>query len=127
MDLVKRRQCLCESMKELDIKYYSIGLPYRDETDDKVIVESVEATIKYFIRAFVKASMTIAYEKNWPLSLSKKKKYNSQEICWKFLGDNLSQSWTNKPPNGMGTNPCGNRWDGIRCTSSKICQLLVLP
>ncbi|RDX69063.1 Isocitrate dehydrogenase [NADP], partial [Mucuna pruriens] len=32
---------------ELDIKYYDLGLPYRDETDDKVTTESAEATLKY--------------------------------------------------------------------------------
>ncbi|KAG4966522.1 hypothetical protein AAZX31_14G195800 [Glycine max] len=32
---------------ELDIKYYDLGLPYRDETDDKVTIESAEATLKY--------------------------------------------------------------------------------
>lgn len=31
---------------ELDIKYYDLGLPYRDATDDKVTVESAEATLK---------------------------------------------------------------------------------
>lgn len=34
---------------ELDIKYYDLGLPYRDETDDKVTIESAEATLKYVI------------------------------------------------------------------------------
>uniref|UniRef100_T2DMJ9 Isocitrate dehydrogenase [NADP] n=1 Tax=Phaseolus vulgaris TaxID=3885 RepID=T2DMJ9_PHAVU len=32
---------------ELDIKYYDLGLPYRDETDDKVTTDSAEATLKY--------------------------------------------------------------------------------
>ncbi|EYU41406.1 hypothetical protein MIMGU_mgv1a005492mg [Erythranthe guttata] len=32
---------------ELDIKYYDLGLPHRDATDDKVTVESAEATLKY--------------------------------------------------------------------------------
>nr|GMD03607.1 isocitrate dehydrogenase [NADP] [Ipomoea batatas] len=32
---------------ELDIKYFDLGLPHRDATDDKVTVESVEATLKY--------------------------------------------------------------------------------
>lgn len=32
---------------ELDIKYYDLGLPYRDQTDDKVTIESAEATLKY--------------------------------------------------------------------------------
>ncbi|KAI8004535.1 Cytosolic isocitrate dehydrogenase [NADP] [Camellia lanceoleosa] len=31
---------------ELDIKYFDLGLPHRDVTDDKVTVESAEATLK---------------------------------------------------------------------------------
>lgn len=34
---------------ELDIKYFDLGLPHRDATDDKVTVESAEATLKYDI------------------------------------------------------------------------------
>lgn len=32
---------------ELDIKYFDLGLPNRDATDDKVTIESAEATLKY--------------------------------------------------------------------------------
>uniref|UniRef100_A0A3P6BT50 Isocitrate dehydrogenase [NADP] n=1 Tax=Brassica campestris TaxID=3711 RepID=A0A3P6BT50_BRACM len=32
---------------ELDIKYFDLGLPNRDSTDDKVTTESAEATLKY--------------------------------------------------------------------------------
>ncbi|CAA6661057.1 unnamed protein product [Spirodela intermedia] len=32
---------------DLDIKYFDLGLPHRDATDDKVTVESAEATLKY--------------------------------------------------------------------------------
>ncbi|CAH2056608.1 unnamed protein product, partial [Thlaspi arvense] len=32
---------------ELDIKYFDLGLPNRDATDDKVTIESVEDTLKY--------------------------------------------------------------------------------
>ncbi|CAL0334429.1 unnamed protein product [Lupinus luteus] len=35
----------------------------------------------------------------------------------------LTQSWTNKPPNWVGRDPCGSNWDGIRCTGSRITQL----
>lgn len=31
---------------ELDIKYFDLGLPCRDETNDKVTIESAEATLK---------------------------------------------------------------------------------
>ena len=34
---------------DLDCKYYDLGLPYRDETNDKVTVESAEAILKYNI------------------------------------------------------------------------------
>lgn len=34
---------------DLDIKYFDLGLPHRDATDDKVTVESAEATLKYVI------------------------------------------------------------------------------
>ncbi|KAK4747612.1 hypothetical protein SAY87_014198 [Trapa incisa] len=32
---------------ELDIKYFDLGLPNRNATDDRVTVESAEATLKY--------------------------------------------------------------------------------
>ncbi|OIV91711.1 hypothetical protein TanjilG_26564 [Lupinus angustifolius] len=35
----------------------------------------------------------------------------------------LTQSWTNKPPNWVGSNPCGSNWDGIHCTNLRITQL----
>ncbi|CAN6700200.1 unnamed protein product [Malus baccata var. baccata] len=35
---------------ELDIRYFDLGLPHRDATDDKVTVESAEATLKYVYR-----------------------------------------------------------------------------
>lgn len=34
---------------ELDIKYFDLGLPHRDATDDKVTIESAEATLKYVL------------------------------------------------------------------------------
>ncbi|KAI8008010.1 Isocitrate dehydrogenase [NADP] [Camellia lanceoleosa] len=44
---------------ELDIKYFDLGLPYRDATDDKVTVESAEATLKF------KDIFQEVYEANW--------------------------------------------------------------
>jgi isocitrate dehydrogenase len=32
---------------DIDLKYYDLGLPYRDETDDQVTVEAAEAIKKY--------------------------------------------------------------------------------
>jgi hypothetical protein len=31
---------------DLDIKYFDLGLPHRDATDDKVTVEAAETTLK---------------------------------------------------------------------------------
>ncbi|KAK7412406.1 hypothetical protein VNO78_03865 [Psophocarpus tetragonolobus] len=35
----------------------------------------------------------------------------------------LTQSWSNRPQNWVGTDPCGGGWDGIRCSNSRITQL----
>jgi len=43
----KIREELILPYLDLDIKYYDLGLEYRDQTDDKVTVESAEAIIKY--------------------------------------------------------------------------------
>src|SRR6201746_373614 len=32
---------------DIDLKYYDLGIEYRDKTDDKVTIESAEATKKY--------------------------------------------------------------------------------
>jgi isocitrate dehydrogenase len=32
---------------DIDIKYYDLGLPHRDKTDDKVTVDAAEAIKKY--------------------------------------------------------------------------------
>lgn len=32
---------------DIDCKYYDLGLPYRDETDDQVTVDAAEAILKY--------------------------------------------------------------------------------
>ncbi|KAL2341824.1 hypothetical protein Fmac_009764 [Flemingia macrophylla] len=37
--------------------------------------------------------------------------------------NSLTQSWSNKPQNWVGYDPCGSGWDGIRCSSSRITQL----
>ena len=34
---------------DIDLKYYDLGLPYRDETDDKVTVDAAEAIKKYSV------------------------------------------------------------------------------
>jgi hypothetical protein len=38
---------------ELDIKYFDLGLPHRDATDDKVTVESAEAALKWVFSSFI--------------------------------------------------------------------------
>nr|ACM89577.1 leucine-rich repeat family protein / protein kinase family protein [Glycine max] len=37
--------------------------------------------------------------------------------------NSLTESWSNKPQNWVGPDPCGSGWDGIRCSNSKITQL----
>jgi len=32
---------------KVDLKYYDLGLPYRDQTDDQVTIDSALATLKY--------------------------------------------------------------------------------
>ena len=32
---------------DIDCKYYDLGLPYRDETDDQVTIDAAEAILKY--------------------------------------------------------------------------------
>jgi isocitrate dehydrogenase len=34
---------------DIDLKYYDLGLPYRDETDDQVTVDAAEAILKYSV------------------------------------------------------------------------------
>ena len=34
---------------DIDLKYYDLGLPYRDETDDQVTVDAAEAIKKYSV------------------------------------------------------------------------------
>lgn len=39
---------------ELDIKYFDLGLPHRDATNDRVTIESAEATLKYVLLCLFK-------------------------------------------------------------------------
>lgn len=41
---------------DVDIKYYDLGLEYRDETDDKVTVDAAEAILKYGVGVKVRAA-----------------------------------------------------------------------
>jgi len=34
---------------DIDLKYYDLGLPYRDETNDQVTIDAAEAIIKYSV------------------------------------------------------------------------------
>ena len=34
---------------DVDLKYYDLGLPYRDETDDQVTIDAAEAIKKYSV------------------------------------------------------------------------------
>lgn len=46
---------------DLDIKYFDLGLPHRDATDDKVTIESAEATLKYVLIFFFLKRMSFAF------------------------------------------------------------------
>jgi len=37
--------------------------------------------------------------------------------------NSLTQSWSNKPQSWVGQDPCSG-WDGIRCSNTRITQLL---
>ncbi len=41
------KEILIEPYVDLKTEYYDLGLPYRDKTNDKVTVESAQATLKY--------------------------------------------------------------------------------
>lgn len=55
---------------ELDIKYFDLGLPNRDATDDKVTIESAEATLKYVSLLFSPFNFTSQYQTCIPLVFS---------------------------------------------------------
>lgn len=44
---------------DVDIKYYDLGLEYRDETDDKVTVDAAEAILKYGVGVKVSLDGTL--------------------------------------------------------------------
>ncbi|GMP68725.1 hypothetical protein CsSME_00028252 [Camellia sinensis var. sinensis] len=35
----------------------------------------------------------------------------------------LKEVWQNTPPNWVGSDPCGNGWDGIRCNNSRVTSI----
>nr|GEW34524.1 probable leucine-rich repeat receptor-like protein kinase At5g49770 [Tanacetum cinerariifolium] len=35
----------------------------------------------------------------------------------------LKDNWQNTPPNWVGSDPCGNKWDGITCTDSRVTSI----
>ena len=41
------KEILIEPYVDLKTEYYDLGLPYRDKTDDKVTIDSANATLKY--------------------------------------------------------------------------------
>lgn len=47
--------CFCCVLKlilsnvDVELKYYDLGLPYRDQTDDQVTIDSALATKKYHV------------------------------------------------------------------------------
>lgn len=53
-------QLICPFL-DLDIKYFDLGLPHRDATDDKVTIESAEATLKYVFFFFSKKDVFLIF------------------------------------------------------------------
>uniref|UniRef100_A0A803M3M9 non-specific serine/threonine protein kinase n=1 Tax=Chenopodium quinoa TaxID=63459 RepID=A0A803M3M9_CHEQI len=39
--------------------------------------------------------------------------------------ENLKRQWKNMPPNWVGHDPCGKRWDGIFCNGSRVIAILL--
>ncbi|KAI3445520.1 hypothetical protein Pfo_002185 [Paulownia fortunei] len=37
----------------------------------------------------------------------------------------LKSSWKNLPPNWVGADPCGNNWDGVNCTDTRVTSLML--
>jgi hypothetical protein len=35
----------------------------------------------------------------------------------------LKDIWQNTPPNWVGTDPCGNQWEGIGCNNSRVTSM----
>ncbi|KAJ8424408.1 hypothetical protein Cgig2_031783 [Carnegiea gigantea] len=86
---------------ELDIKYYDLGLPHRDATDDKVTVESAEATLKVSLICVLSFDSQLHIKKYGFVIC----RYNVAIKCATITPDearvkefNLKQMW--KSPNG---------------------------
>lgn len=68
---------------DLDIKYYDLGILNRDATDDRVTVESAEATLKYvLILAFLPIHIVSVY-------IIMLKQYFAHAFVW----ENLCSTW----------------------------------
>ncbi|XP_028797387.1 probable leucine-rich repeat receptor-like protein kinase At5g49770 [Neltuma alba] len=37
----------------------------------------------------------------------------------------LTESWQNKPPSWVGSDPCGSGWEGIRCTNLRVTSIIL--
>lgn len=55
---------------DVDIKYYDLGLEYRDETDDKVTVDAAEAILKYGVGVKVSIGVVVSSNEGSPLMIS---------------------------------------------------------
>uniref|UniRef100_A0A251UKB5 Putative leucine-rich repeat domain, L domain-like protein n=1 Tax=Helianthus annuus TaxID=4232 RepID=A0A251UKB5_HELAN len=38
----------------------------------------------------------------------------------------LKDSWQNIPPNWVGSDPCGDKWDGISCNDLRVTSITLL-
>ena len=68
------KEILIEPYVDLKTEYYDLGLPYRDKTDDKVTIDSANATLKYGVA--VKCA-TITPNAQWVEEYSLKKMYKA--------------------------------------------------
>jgi isocitrate dehydrogenase len=65
---------------DIDLKYYDLGLPYRDETNDQVTVDAAEAIKKYSVGVKC-ATITPDEERVKEFNLKKSTSSISQAIC----------------------------------------------
>jgi isocitrate dehydrogenase len=65
---------------DIDLKYYDLGLPYRDETDDQVTVDAAEAIKKYSVG--VKCATITPDEERVKEFKLKKSNGSSPQMAW---------------------------------------------
>ena len=69
---------------DVELKYYDLGLPYRDQTDDQVTIDSALATLKYNV-AVKCATITPDEERVTGMRLFLVCKYRAYFLCFFFM------------------------------------------